>query len=494
MKTILITPEDGGLKSIPLNAVPKEAWTSIVGGDGNQREVGDLYERVPWLFRGVNVRVEALLNVPRKLHQGGEDGPEVELYTLKNFDMDIEALLGTWALHLTMYGAAYAIVERSPLRGAVKGVRPVLPSSVKPIYDDVNGLIGFKRRVKEKEYIFAVAGTEKKSWPSGAAGEMAYCWLPNHKAELGPGPSPAQVAARAAGILLNSDLFIEKYFEQGTIMPTILVGEDGMGDNEATRLQSWAKRVLSGIKNAFSITAVSGKLTAITLGSRIKDTMATELTNQAREDIATALGVPQTLLFSNAANYATAAQDDMHFYDKTILPLLKKILGKLNVQVFQPAGYTMVEHHEEMEIYQRQETAKAYGLAQLWTTNAVPREYLWDMMALADSYRKGTFYADIVKPAAGQDGSPNLSKPPDLPDVPTVDGPEMPDMKADLERWQRVAIKRHREGKPEKALGFESDAIPAAMLGAIRGLLKNATTAEAVPGVFERAAAWGMYP
>lgn len=493
MKTILITPENGGLKSTSFNNVPKEAWTSLVGGDGSQREVGDLYEKVPWLFRGVNVRVESLLNVPRKLHQGGADGPEVEVYTLRNFDVDIESLLGAWTLHLTMYGAAYAIADVNAI-GRVFSVRPILPSSVKPIYDDVKGLIGFKRTVKSKDYIYGIAGKPRREWPANAVGTMAYCWMPNHKSESGPGLAPAQVAARAAGILLNSDVFIEKYFEQGTIMPTVLVAEDVSSDNETERLKSWAKRVLSGIKNAFSITAVSGKLTAITLGARIKDTMATELTTQAREDIATALGVPQTLLFSNAANYATAAQDDLHFYDKTILPLLKKMLGKLNTQVFQPAGYTLVEHHGEMEIYQRAEMGKGYAAAQLWATNAVPREWVWDIMGLTDDYRKGTFYSDLAGKVAAQSGSANMSKPPDLPDVPKVDEPAQPTLKGDLDRWQRLAVTRMKEGKPDKALKFESDLIPPAMVGAIRGLLKNVQSVDGVAGVFDQALVWGVYP
>jgi hypothetical protein len=60
----------------------------------------------------------------------------------------------------------------------------------------------------------------------------------------------------------------------------------------------------------------------------------TELTAVRREDIATAMGIPQTLLFSTGAGGlgggGVVTQDEKHFYDKTIRAECELIAGVLN--------------------------------------------------------------------------------------------------------------------------------------------------------------------
>ena len=65
---------------------------------------------------------------------------------------------------------------------------------------------------------------------------------------------------------------------------------------------------------------------------------------------------------------------------------------------------------------------------------------------------------------------------------------------ADLERWQRKAVKRYTEGKPDKAQEFESEVIPPALAAAIRGALSETVDAADVPAVFRDALAWEGYP
>lgn len=476
VKTVMVTGSETGLKSVPLQALPREAWTSLVGGDsGAAGDIDTLYENIPWLYRGVNAICNALDGIEHVVHRGDKDGPEVDEDDLP-FEVNLGELLDNWARMMTLRGAAYAFIERN--RARTLKVRPLHPATMKPVYDKERGLIGFKRRLGSTEINLTLD-------------DVAYVWQPNHKTEVGPGTSPARAALRAAGFLDSMDEYGTGYFKNGALNPTIIEMHEDTSDQDLERMESWYKRMLTGVKNAFSVKAAAGKVAAHTLGSSMKDLVVPELSNAKREDVATALGVPQTMMFSNAANYATAQQDDLHFYDKTVLPLDKKIVDALNKQIFIPMGLFLVAHTERMEIFQRQEMAKAYGMAQLFTVGAIPAEFLWDTMNMPDQYRgKGTFYRRPVNTASGGVGTQTIGKPDGQQPIDNIESPQNDLMK----KWRVMALKRLKEGKPGKMADFESDGLNAVTAAAIRGALKDARTASRVNAVFDDAARWGSYP
>lgn len=473
VKTVMVTGSETGLKSIPLQNVPREAWTSLTGGDvGATGDIDTLYENIPWLYRGVNAICNALDGIEHVVHRGDKDGPEMEEADLP-FEVNLGELLDNWARMMTLRGAAYAFIERNRVR--VLKVRPLHPATMTPKYDKQQGLVGFKRRLGSSEILLTLD-------------DVAYVWQPNHKTEIGPGTSPVRAALRAAGFLDSMDEYGTGYFKNGALNPTIIEMHEDTSDQDLERMESWYKRMLTGVKNAFGVKAAAGKVAAHTLGSSMKDLIVPELSNSKREDVATALGVPQTMMFSNAANYATAQQDDLHFYDKTVLPLDKKIVDALNKQVFQPMGLFLVAHTERMELFQRQEAAKAYSLAQLYLTSVVTREEAREQMGLPPT-TKGTFYER--RPAQNGGGNATfVAKPDDEQAQDKVDNPQNDLMK----KWRTMALKRLKEGKPEKMATFEGDGLNAVTAAAIRGALKDAKTASRVNAVFDDAMAWRNYP
>ena len=137
-------------------------------------------------------------------------------------------------------------------------------------------------------------------------------------------------------MLYNMDVFGSMFFERGAINPTVVTiqGFDRLQEAEQQRVRSWFDRTMTGLRNAFSVLPLATETSIQQLGSGIGDLTVPDLTDAKRQDISTALGIPQSLLFSNASNYATARQDDLHFYDKTILPQARFISEKLNQQLF----------------------------------------------------------------------------------------------------------------------------------------------------------------
>lgn len=455
------------IKGIPLQALPESAWTFLTGGEADEDSIQVLFERVPWLYRGVVARCLALSNMPFALHRGDEDGEEVDAESAFSFTLKLKRLLYTIEMHLILFGAAYVQKERNRL--ALKGLRTLYPPTITPVYDAGQGLKGFERKLGNTTFKLALD-------------DLAYLWLVNHRAELGPGVGEAQVALEAAGMLRNINLWGARFFEQGAVMPTLISVPMGAQEADKERLRSWFKRKLTGKDKAFAVEAIEGEVTVTQLGYPPNDLATPELTDSKRQDIATALGVPQTLLFSDAANYATAQQDDLHFYDKTVVPRAEMIAEDLNEQIFSRYGLYLCPHRERMEIFQAQEGEKAYRLASLvgdhpiMTVNEA-REML-DLEPLPDD--------DLNELEAPEDAGG--SRGPSLPDE--ADN----EMANEMRRWRTMATRRFKEGKPGKALAFESDAIPPGKAAAIRGQLEACTTALQVGQVFDAAREWQGYP
>ena len=109
------------------------------------------------------------------------------------------------------------------------------------------------------------------------------------------------------------------------------------------------------------------------IGSDMKEADTTAITQQRREDIAVSLGVPLSLLYSNAANYATAQQDAANFYTHTVIPEIAAIASSINRQLLTPLGLTLTPQPSRIEAlqYALLEQAKAVNEAVGATENTV---------------------------------------------------------------------------------------------------------------------------
>jgi HK97 family phage portal protein len=494
--------QGNGIKSIPLSAVKPETlanWWGWPGGETDRASVATLYGNVPWLYRGVNAICNSLVNMPHVLHKDNVDGDEVSTDVL-NFETPMDDLLDIFTGYLLFYGAAYGKVENNKY-GISRDFRPYSPTTITPQYDTDQGFTGVKRTVNGNEYIIT---------PENG---LFYSWLPNRTAETGPGLAPVAAALAAAGVLHNIDLYAEMYFKNGAVNPTLISVEGAIGDkSDRERLEAWYKRMLSGVRKAFGITVVNGKVSAQTIGYALKDLATTELSASKREDVSTALGVPQTLLFSNAANYATAQQDDLHFYDKTIRPLAIRLQNALNKQVYQPMGYFLQFHPERMPIYQELKAKEASGVVELYKARIVTLNETRERLELPPIEGGDEMAALPVAPmpAGQQPGSldPNppkdetvVNEEPSKPDTQPVAEKKAHDhahedtpARDDLFKWQLVATKRLKENKLSKATDFESKAIRPTLMASIKGALETAKTSTDIKHIFTDAMEWVAYP
>lgn len=462
-------------KGLRIDSLPPEAW-QIVTGQHAGVDPHQFYEKVPWLHRGVNLRADALSAIPYVLKRKGGEEPIDHPEDAIPWWHDMPELLDGVEADRTLYGAAYLLKLFNKF-GIDKGLRRLDPRSIRPKYDDEKGLVAFERSVGGKPITLKPGE------------DVAYTWVASRREELGPGVAAARASLAAAGLLRNIDLYAIGYFERGAIGGLLIDIEEGTpSDADMTRLQEFIKRRVQGIRNAFAANVGRRKLNVHEIGQGTGDLALPELTNSKREDIATALGIPQSLLFSNAANFAVAEADTLNFHDKTILPEARKIQAMLNRQVFEPLGLRFEFQPKKLEIYQDRELRKGEMVTRVYRSGVITqneaREVL-DYPAIEGG--------DTPPPDVGQVNEAFADQNREDTDLELKHDP-LAEVRADLQLWQRKASRRLKAGKPGKAREFESEHIPPTLHAAITGALEVVTTPAQARRVFGSVLSFEGYP
>jgi len=481
---------DGQTKTLSVSNFPEEAWTTIHGANTDNSDLAGLYRRVSWLFRGVDLRIKGVAGMPFAIYRGKR-----EIDTSADYQNKVgwlkhpRQLFGQAEAALTIWGNGY-FERRQNLLGSVWGLEYLLPSSIRPKINAENGEIKFERTVNGRKVTLTPA-------------EIVYLWAFDPFVEIGPAlSSPVIAAAGAAGVTLSIDEFAAAFFQRGAIKATLLLTEGRILEPEREKLKAWWQRLFSkGTRSAWQTDIVNGeKLNPVQVGEGLESLENRELSEEKRMQIATALGIPHSILFSNAANYATSEQDDKNFAEDTIIPECELIAERLNEQVFEPEGYRLEFTPENLAIFQQDEAERGVALSQLVTALSDPDKFMIAATILGyEIPAEAQAMIDALKAQkeqARQELQNDLQAEPDAPDEPEDEPaePEDPAVAArsvELDRWRRKAIKAVKAGR-SAVVKFESAAIAPALVAAINGALEGTQTPETVQAVFTDL--WMGYP
>lgn len=347
----------------PLTLNTDLGWNVIAGPNLDERMTLEmLFHRVPWLYRGIDARASAVASMPFTLYRNDKEvDSSADWQNVCEVLPDPRRLLWLVEASLTLVNAAYLAGEKNRGGYVASPLKYLDPRSVKPKLDKVNGLEGFTR---------VFDAMNKKFYPleGGEPCPIIYFFRADPFTEIGPGTnnSPAVAAIAAAQALFHKDRFIADYFERGAIKVTILAA-DTQDQKEAERLKGWWQEVIAGVKNAWTAFVVRAKsIVPTVIGGGLDDLKEDQLTQTMREDIATALGIPQSKLFTQAAKGlgggGVKESDDRQFYTETIIPECWIIQDVLNDQVFIPLGYKIKFEPEQLSIFQEDETNRASSM------------------------------------------------------------------------------------------------------------------------------------
>lgn len=430
-----------GIKSIPIEAFPASYWRILEGkpDDSNPISVQNAYKFVPVMKSAIQLRANSVASFPYQIIRGTEDishSPEaIELmHTLRPLLKKVE-------LNMCIYGHAYLLIEKNRF-GISKRMRSLMPLTMKPIIDQTKGLTGFYRTMNDKTYQLSLD-------------EVIYFWTDSVDTEIGPGTADAETAMRAASTLYFLDTFLENFWKRGAIKATLLTISGATQQAEVEKLEAWWKRFISGVKNAWQSVGIRADVKPVVIGDTLKDTVNPDLTEQSRTDVLTALGVPHSLVMSNAATYATAQVDRLGFYENTVYPETLLICNALNDQYFSKYNLRLVPVPNKLETYQRNEIDKAQGVIQLTGSPILTVNEARDIMGFGP-IQEAPMNIDDKFDTPEEIIDATAPKPTEVAPTDTV----MPAQKNyDLAKWRVKSLKNLKMGKSPN-VKFASDLIP----------------------------------
>lgn len=447
-----------------IEAIP--GWYSVAKKAGELYGTIDAYEKVPMLYRAINLRADALGTVPFVLERNdvNVDYP---------FATPMDLLIQQTERALLLTGTAYWL---RLYRGRVLyGFQFLNPKSVqvefKPEYqtsDNVMTGVRFSQNINGKIY---------GPW---TIDEIVYWREPSIRDDVMGGIAPASVALQSAQLAYYLERFTSAFFEHGAQPAVIMSLDKSITPPEYERLKSdWRTRV-ENVSNAFKTFFFRGDVKTQILTFPLKDMELVPLQERVTTNITTTFGVPRTMLEASAANYATADSDRQSFWRETIVPRLTFYQRVLNQQVFAPLKYRMHFTPETLDVFQTDEAQRAGSLLQL-VQAGIP----------LSSAMKILGYDNIDEAI----GVPPTTTGPDVTGINVDSGAEIVDESltdikavqasrlADLDTYERKATKRYKQ-KGNAAATFESDTLPRYMTDFIHAELKSVKKKSDIGHVF----------
>ena len=514
--------DGSNLKSInPWDLDSTQGWT-ILGGNQEPQQLDILAQRVPWLYRAIKDRSNNVSSMPWCIEMG-EDEVSTSATWSESKPRELEFISSPRKLFsqieqsMVMAGKAYLALEVNK-GGYIQSIKYLNPATIAEVYnknrDTTNwhgqeykpgDLMGYTRTINGQT--FDCSRSDKPAVPGMV--QIVAVYDPDYTVEIGPGKaSDALAALTAAGVLYSYDTFVQKYFANGAIKASILTVE-GATQSETTRLENWWSDVVTGIPNAWRSIVIAlrggqtpGKIAPVVIGEGMEGLKDNDLSTLRRQDISTALGIPESRLWSAAANMATRKEDEAAYFRGTIMPECDLIQEALNEQIFNAIhhldGYRIEFQPETLDVFQEDESQRAGSLGQL-ITSGVPLLMAMDILGydLTDEQRAELEALAAPEPDPEPVITPITETPipvpapepmaeveePEAPieDVPTID--QIASIRAMLKNWQKKALHAHKlTGFSD--VGWETDLLPQAQVNGIHASLIACETPEQIKGVF----------
>lgn len=436
------------------------------------------YETVPWVRNAVDKIAYSVSENPFGVYQDGEKIADERTYgEIKALrEVNMPALMNDLAGDLLLYG--YSHWAYSGVQG-YEVLRRLAALHIRYERDN-NGT------VYAVEYRRGTYVRRASLWQALDEGGMPYVWLPNRASDQGPGAPPVLAALKAADLLDAMSDYGRMFFDSGGAGPVLVEMPDFLTaqDSEKERVKSWFDQMVNRTKRAFNALPTGQAIKVHHLGRSIRELDMSNITPGKREEIAGAFGVPASLMFADAANYATAEIDKLNYHDYAVNPLAKVLYDALNKRWLNALGLSIRDEHERLQVYQSQELSRSEKLIYQLQAGVISQDEFREetgrepWRAEMGELREPGGNATRVQVEAAKTAQVEQASNP---------------AEDDLKKWRVKAVKRWREGTAEKGRTFESEHINAAMKAAIVAQLEVAKDEDDINAAFDGAGVWSGY-
>jgi len=418
------------------------------------------YNLIPLIFRATNLRCNALASAPVRILKGKSE-------TEWPFDMPLKQLLWMTEAALLLSGTAFWLKRSN--RVIVKDLQWLNPFAMQVEYDKQRGLL-FKQTMQDGETF--------------TPDKIVYFRDFAPEDDLTSGTASAAVALGDSKLMKYMTDFAGEFFRNGAMPTTIVHVPQGTPDTEIERVQNFFTRAITGVRKAFRVIALSGGkdagVSVDTITPNMTDMALIDLYNKSVKSVAHAFQVPETLL-TDAANYATAKEHRMSFYQDTIRPRAEIWIAEtINRQLLREKGMELEFAFDEMDIFQEDEEQRSvsfYNYVQAGMKPSIAAQILG--IELPSEFDPAYEVLD-----EGWQSEPES-------DTVITDDTRPREIQDELQKWMRFELRRI--GKDDKR-EFRCEFTPAALVGAIQGALETAKDESAIRAIFRDAKRWEAYP
>lgn len=237
-----------------------------------------------------------------------------------------EDMIYQWVFHMMLTGGAKWLKDEVNGKGQPAHIYPLLPQYIEIEPD---------RKTKIKKFIYKVNGETIDIPP-----EQMIDFRRPHPSSTILGLGDVEAGKAMFQTLLGRNDLESKFIEAGAQPSGILTRKDAVADDDkwTAFVEKW-KSKYGGRKNAGKTAFLNGEWMYLRLGLTHEEMQAIEREKWTVDQIFALHGVPTSLAgISNAANYATAKQDEINFRRFTCVPLLDMFVGRMNMSLASAYG------------------------------------------------------------------------------------------------------------------------------------------------------------
>jgi len=443
-------------------------------GESVDNEAG-VYKKVAWAYRALTIRADALAGIPWGVYRKGADEDADPEFDYENTEWPVADWLWTMEAGLVMYGGSPWLMQGKKLFQGIEYMNPSITDIL--LNPEKTAIKAF--RVGQ--------GRHKQDFNPDDVLFLRY-WHPSD--DLRWGVAPMTVAMTSGKLISNANEWAASFFKNGAVPLMVLETDQTISNpEEISRLKRAWRTMLRGVDKAFETIVLQQGLKAHSMTPPIKDLAMPELMGSQREQVATAMGVPQTML-TDAANYATADTHDTQFITRTMKPEGIRIAGQLNNKMFDRYGLEFRFHFDRIEALQKDENEKAEGVARMIEALNLMKS---NRAITAQEYREraSVLLMQMEMEPLDEQVPEELEQQAQQPPPNTFER-QREDMREELRRWQTKATRSFGEGNGAD-VAFVSDVIEPVVAGVIEGGLELAQSKDDIKAVFDRAETWTGY-
>jgi HK97 family phage portal protein len=277
------------------------------------------------LWKACNVVATVALDTPYQLQRIGGDGTAVQhkdiqlLFTKPNQWESLNDMLYKWIFHMKMTGNAFWFKDSTnALFQRPQAIYTLNPKRMQVVINKNFGPAGYIYRPQSGLQI------------PMELDEVIHFRLPHPDNDYW-GLGEVESAEPLFNEHINRDTWAEQFWKNGAAPSGILITEDQITDqNEFDKAKEKWQKEYGGTKNSGKTAWLTGKWKYEQLGLTAQEMQNIEQQRWSVEQIFMQTGVPLSVAgVKEAANYATAAVDDLRFRRFTVKPLLKVLADQV---------------------------------------------------------------------------------------------------------------------------------------------------------------------